>query len=68
MTAFLSTREVSKLTGWHVAKVRRLIESGKLPAIDTSAGGRPRWAVLRSDLDQFLTPVRQEVTHDVVTR
>lgn len=52
----LTTRDVSRRTGWSVAKVRQLIESGKLPAINTSTGNRPRWSIRQSDLEAFLTP------------
>ena len=56
MSELLTTGEVSRLTGFSLSKVRRLIELGRLPAINTSTETRPRWAVRRQDLDLFLTP------------
>lgn len=53
---FLTTGDVAELTGWTIGKVRRLCDCGKLPAIDTSTGKRPRWTIRRSDLESFLTP------------
>lgn len=37
-------------------KVRRLIRSGQLKAVDVSAGSglRPRWRVTHEDLDEFI--------------
>ena len=55
-TRLLSTSEVSRRTGWAIPKVRKLIEAGKLPAINTSPTDRPRWGIREEDLDAFLTP------------
>lgn len=52
----LTTGDVARQTGWTIAKVRQLVESGKLPAVDTSTGKRPRWSIRQCDLDAFLTP------------
>lgn len=56
---FLSTRQVAKSTGWSMEKVRQLIRTEKLPAINTSTGERPRWSVRIEDLEKFLTPQEQ---------
>ena len=56
MTEYLSTRQVAKVTGWSIAKVRQLIDAGKLPAVNTSTGFRPRWEVRKTDLEAFMTP------------
>jgi len=56
MTEYLSTRQVAKATGWSICKVRQLIDAGKLPAVNTSTGFRPRWEVRKSDLEAFMTP------------
>lgn len=53
---FLNTRQVSRATGWSMEKVRQLIRTGKLPAIDTSTGERARWSIRVDDLERFLTP------------
>ena len=55
-TALLTTREVSEITGLTLTKICRLIEAGRLPAIDTCPGPRPRWGIRREDLEAFLTP------------
>lgn len=57
MTKLLTTTEVSKLTGFSLQKIIRLIDCGKLPAIDTSTNDKPRWSIRQSDLEAFLTPV-----------
>ena len=65
MKELLTTRQVATQTGWAIEKVRRLIDAGKLPAINTSTGRRPRWAVWGEDLNKFLTPAgRSEVSSD----
>lgn len=52
----LSTPEVRQHTGWSLAKIRGLIKSGRLPAVNTSIGQRPTYAVRLSDLERLLTP------------
>lgn len=54
--ALLTTGDVARRTGWTIGKVRALCESGKLPAVDTSTGKRPRWSIREIDLEAFLTP------------
>lgn len=54
----LTTQQVSEITGWSTAKVRLLIRQGKLPAIDSSTGGRPLWGIPTDQLSIFLTPRR----------
>ncbi len=56
MSKILTTGDVARLTGWTIEKVRALCESGKLPAINTSTGKRPRWSIRECDLDAYLTP------------
>lgn len=53
---FLTTGEVAAELGWTIQKVRALCESGRLPAVNTSTGKRPRWTIRRVDLEAFLTP------------
>lgn len=50
----LTTKQVAVRTGWSVDKVRRLINSGKLKAVDTSSGQRPTFEIAESDLERFL--------------
>lgn len=52
----LKTSDVQKITGWSPLKVRGLIESGKLKAINTSTGKRPLWEILPESLEAFLNP------------
>lgn len=52
----LTTREVARLTGFSIQKVRLLIAAGRLPAANTSSGGRARWCVRREDLEKLLSP------------
>ena len=54
---YLSTKQVSEETGWSVQKIRGLIHSGRLPAIDTSRGSRATFEIRRCDLEALLTPV-----------
>lgn len=54
---YLSTPEAAKIARFSKAKIRQLIVSGKLAAVDTSAGDkRPRWSIRLADLEAFLTP------------
>lgn len=52
----LTTTEASRLCGMSAAKIRRLIQLGRLPAKNTSTGQRPRYAIRRVDLDAFFEP------------
>lgn len=53
----LTTRQASAATGFSVQKIIRLIDCGRLPAINTSvAGKRPRWSIRESDLEAFFQP------------
>jgi excisionase family DNA binding protein len=55
--AYLTTIEAAKVAALSPQKIRLLIESGRLPAVDTSVGSkRVRWSIRRVDLEQFLTP------------
>lgn len=56
MANLLSTGDIARRLGWSIVKVRTLCESGRLPAVNTSTGDRPRWHVRESDLEHFLTP------------
>lgn len=53
---FLTTKQVQEITGWSLIKVRRLIHAKRLPASNTSAGGRATFLIRRSDLDAMLKP------------
>lgn len=54
---FFTTIEAGRFARVSPAKIRSLIDSGKLAAVDTSAGAkRPRWSIRRVDLEAFLTP------------
>ncbi|TWU10812.1 helix-turn-helix domain-containing protein [Allorhodopirellula heiligendammensis] len=53
---YLGTGEVAEIIGMSIQKVRALCESGRLPAVNTSAATRPRWTIRRCDLDEFMTP------------
>ena len=53
----LTTRQASNETGLSVNKLRALIESGKLPAVNSAASDRQaRWLINREHLEAFLTP------------
>lgn len=52
----LTTGDIAQETGWTRTKIRKLIESGRLPATNTSVGERPRWTIRRCDWEAFLTP------------
>ena len=66
----LTTIEASSLCGMSPAKIRRLIEMGRLPAKNTSTGKRPRYAIRRVDLDAFFEPdnVRPEARRTAPAR
>jgi excisionase family DNA binding protein len=67
----LTTTEVQRRTGWSLPKIRALIESGKLPAINTSTGKRPFWQILDDALDACLrgeTPQQAKPTKPVAGR
>ena len=52
----LTTGDVARITGFSIAKIRKLIDAGRLPAVNGSSTDRPRWAIRREDLDAFLQP------------
>jgi len=56
MTETLTVKEVAAILRIREHGVLTLIKSGQLRASDVSLtqGGRPRWRVLRDDLDGFL--------------
>ena len=54
MSRLLKTTDVRKRTGWSPQKIRRLIEIGKLKAIDSSTTKRPFWNILEESLDAML--------------
>lgn len=42
-------------------RIRRLIESGRLPAVNTSSGKqRPRYLILESSIREFFTPASRK--------
>jgi excisionase family DNA binding protein len=53
---YLTAPEVAEIMRCTSAKVRTLIEQGKLAAVNTSTATRPRWTIRRVDLEAFLTP------------
>lgn len=56
---YLTPPEAARLLGVNPDKVRCLIRSGKLPAINTSRRPRPRWRIARTDVEnlrQVATP------------
>jgi len=69
---YLTTIEAAEIAGIAPQKIRVLIESGRLPAVDTSIGDkRPRWSIRRCDLEQFLTPasvVKQQAKQATAAR
>ncbi len=52
----LTIKEVRKRTGFSELKIRSLIKSGRLLAVDTSTGERACWRIREEDLLEFLTP------------
>jgi hypothetical protein len=48
--------QTAKATGFSKSKVRNLIHSGRLFAINTSTGDVPRWEVPESSICSFLEP------------
>lgn len=48
--------QVHELTGISTPKIRKLCELGRLGAINTSLGKRPRWLIPETSLQQFFTP------------
>lgn len=48
---FLTPPQAAKLLGTNPDKIRSLIRSGRLPAVDTSTSVRPRWKIKRTDVD-----------------
>ena len=50
----MTTRDIAERTGWSVDKVRMLIKSKRLQAVNTSSGSRPTYAVRREALYDFL--------------
>lgn len=54
---YLTPPEAAKIMRMAPAKVRRLCEMGRLPAVNVGIGEqRPRWSIRRVDLEAFLTP------------
>ena len=55
--AILTTAQVRERTGFSRIKIIKLINSGRLPAVNVGAGdAKPRWAVRECDLNAFFTP------------
>ena len=55
-TKYLTPPGVAKILGCNADKVRALIESGQLDAIDTSINsdtGRPRWRIEPAAFERF---------------
>ena len=69
---YLTTIEAAKIAELSPQKIRVLIESGRLPAVNTSIGDkRPRWSIRRCDLEAFLTPasvVKQQAKQATAAR
>ncbi len=58
-TKLLRTTDIQKKTGWSLFKIRRLIELGKLKAVNTSTSTRPYWNILPESLDALLNGSEQ---------
>ena len=69
---YLTPGEAGQIAGIAPQKIRLLIESGRLPAVNTSIGSkRPRWSIRRCDLEAFLTPasvVKQQAKQATAAR
>ena len=56
-TDWLTTRQVATMLGMTPQKVRKLIEIGRLPAVNAAATEKmARWLIRREHLEAFLTP------------
>lgn len=49
-----TTAQVAEILGCSEQHVRNLIKRRRLAAADIGGGGRPKWRILRSELDRFL--------------
>lgn len=58
MGRILTPDDVSKLTGMSAQKVRALCATGRLGAVNTSLGKRPKWAIPEESLNEFFTPAK----------
>jgi len=55
--AVLSTADIRRETGWTLNRIRSLIASGKLRAVNVSSGDeRARYAIRREDWLEFIEP------------
>lgn len=54
MTTLMTTAEAAELLKCSEQHVRNLIKRRRLAAADIGGGGRPKWRILRSELDRFL--------------
>ena len=51
---YITTRKAAELAAVHPATIRRWIADGRLPTRQVGSPARPRFRVLRSDLDRVL--------------
>ncbi|MBI3461846.1 MAG: helix-turn-helix domain-containing protein [Planctomycetes bacterium] len=67
---YLTPPEIGRMLRVDVGQVHGWIRSGELPAYDLSArrGSRPRWKVMRADLDAFLLRRRAQAPAPRVRR
>jgi hypothetical protein len=64
----LSTADIRRETGWTLNRIRTLIASGKLPAVNVSSGNeRPMYAIRREDWLAFIQPSEVPKPSAVVT-
>ena len=61
----LTTQDVRRITGWSTLKVRNLIASNKLRAINISCSDRPYWQIPVESLEALLSGDTQPTKSDV---
>lgn len=67
MSDYLQPADVAKLLAVSPRKVRSWCQSGALKAANVNDAQRPRWIILKEDLDAFLR-ARQQQSKPKVTR
>jgi excisionase family DNA binding protein len=62
VNSYLTTAQAAKLVAVGIDKVHDWIHDGSLPAFNLArhGGGRPRWRIRASDLDDFLLRRRSQ--------
>ncbi len=64
----LKPKDIAAKQGWSLYRTLRLINQGKIPAVNTGTASVPRWEVRPEDLEAFLTPVKKEQPEPVRRR